>query len=176
MTQLFGGGTNNAQDTLVVVSLWQIHLLNLTQGLGRSCIAGQNHQITTLIEQPIHTLQSVMVHGIKRSVAVGRSCIVAQIQIVILRQRIHYTAHHGQSPVTRIKYPDFTLCDFLGICHVLVCSLLQKKRTAVLTAVLKYKVFANYFFNMAAITAAVISSDGLALQTTEPVELSITCA
>ena len=64
----------------------QIILLDTAQGFGRRRIAGQYHQPATSAEEKPHRFESEAIHDVERSRTVGRTGIVAEIQIVILRK------------------------------------------------------------------------------------------
>lgn len=99
----FGGRTDNAQDSCFSVKLFQIILLNAAQRFCRCGVTGQNNKRTVLPKQPLYTLQGVTVHCFKAAGTVRRPGIVAEVEIVILRQCIHQRTQHGKAAITGIE-------------------------------------------------------------------------
>ena len=92
------------QHTAVGVDAGQVVLLYGAKSLGRCGVACHNHQPASLPEQVFHSLQGEVVHQLKRAAAIGCAGIVAQIQIVVLRQQRFDVAQHSQTSVTRVEY------------------------------------------------------------------------
>jgi hypothetical protein len=99
-------GPDHAQYPAVRRYPGQVRLLDAAKGLGRSGIAGEYHQGTALLEKPLYALQRIVIDGLERSVAIWRPGIIAQVDIIILRQPVHHFFQYGQSAITRIEYTD----------------------------------------------------------------------
>jgi hypothetical protein len=79
-------GAHNAQHAPPLSYFRQIYLLNGTQSLCRRGVAGKRHQRAALLKKPFYALQSVFVNGVETARTIGRARIVAEINIIVLRQ------------------------------------------------------------------------------------------
>ena len=96
---LFDGGAYDTEHAAVGVDERQIVLLNRAKRLGRCGVAGENHQMTSLVEEVAHGFECEAVHDVKRARAVGRTRVVAEIYVVILRQQLPYLVQYSESAV-----------------------------------------------------------------------------
>ncbi len=80
--------------------------MNRTQGFGGCRVAGKYDERTALRQQPLYALQGVTVHSIKAAGAVRRPGIVAEVEVVVLRQVGHQLAQHRKAAVTGIENTD----------------------------------------------------------------------
>ena len=63
---------------------FQVVLLYGPEGFCGGGIAGQYHQRASLVKEPLHCFQRVLVHLLEAPGAVGRTCIVAHVQVIVL--------------------------------------------------------------------------------------------
>ena len=62
----------------------EIFLLNCSQGLRRSCVAGQDHQVASLVEKPLNTFECVMINRVEWTVTVRCPGVIPQVEIIVL--------------------------------------------------------------------------------------------
>ena len=105
----FHRGADNAQHAAVGVYLRQVALLNGAQCLGRGGVAGQYHEAAAALEEHLDCLKRVLVNHLERVRPVRRAGIVAEIQIVVLRQQLPYLPQYRQSAIARVEHADRTI-------------------------------------------------------------------
>src|SRR5690606_14730392 len=81
----------------------QIILLYGSERFGRRGITGKDNQGTSLFKKPFHTLQRILVNGIKRSVSIRRSCIIAKVDVIISGQFGNNFLQDGKTTIARIE-------------------------------------------------------------------------
>ena len=84
----------------------QVVLLNAAQGFGRGRVTGQDDQLAPHLEQLENSLAGELVHNLEGTRSVGRTGIVAQINVIVLGKRLTYLAKNGQAAVAGIEHPD----------------------------------------------------------------------
>ena len=99
-------GAYNPQHPLVGGDAGQIVLLNRTQRLSRSRVAGQDYQRTPLVEEVQHRLFGKLIDNLKRPCTVRGPGIVAQIEVVVLRQPLAHLFENGEAAVSRVEDTD----------------------------------------------------------------------
>ena len=104
--KLFHSRTYHAEHALGRVYCRQIVLLYCAQGFCRRCIAGENHERATFVEQISDSLKGETVYNIKRSCAVWSTCVVAEIYVVMLWKRLTYFVENRKAAVSGVKDAD----------------------------------------------------------------------
>ena len=84
-TYALGRGTYHAEHAACGVEHGQVVLLYGTQSLGRGRVAGQDDKVAAHREQFYHGLARKLVHHVERARPVGGACVVAEVQVVVLR-------------------------------------------------------------------------------------------
>ena len=100
------GRTNHAQDAPRGVPPREVALLDRAQRLGRSRVASQDYQRAPLVEEVQHRLFGELVDNLKRPCTVGGTGIVAQIEVVVLRQPLAHLFENGEAAVSRVEDTD----------------------------------------------------------------------
>ncbi len=77
VTHDLGGGADHAQDPVVRCETRKVLLLNRTQRLRGRRIAGKDDQRTSLLKEPAHRLQRVLMNGGEGAMAIGCTSIIA---------------------------------------------------------------------------------------------------
>ena len=85
--------------------LWQPLLLQLSKRQGRSRIARDQDQRAALREQPLDGRLGQSRDFLRGSSAVGRICVVAQIDKVLLRHRTAQLGQHREPAKARVNTP-----------------------------------------------------------------------
>ena len=76
--------------------------------VSRRGVTSHNHQCRIFLRQQVmHALPGVFVNHFKRARSVGRTCVVAQVDIVVHRQRMTHLFQDGQAAVTAVKNTYF---------------------------------------------------------------------
>ena len=95
--------TDYAQHPTSRVPLWQVPLLDRTQCLCRCRIASQDYKLASLIEKRLHSLLCKTIHDFERTRTIGRTGIIAQINIIIPRHCCSDLIKNGKPPVTGVE-------------------------------------------------------------------------
>ena len=99
-------GDQHPQDPAVRVALRQIDLLDAAQGPGRGGVAGQDDELAPVGEEIVHRLLGEALHHAVRAGAVGNPGVVAQVEIVVIRQELEKLPQHHQAAESGIKHAD----------------------------------------------------------------------
>ena len=114
-------GADYTQDAAIRIDLWQIFLLNATQSLGRGCVAGKDNQRTAHRKEFLNGLQSKLIDYIERTCSIGSTCIITQVDVVVLRHSLTNTIQDGESAQSGVEHTDrSTLPRFQVVCHEVV--------------------------------------------------------
>ena len=98
--------TNHAQDAAIGVPLWQVYLLDATQGFGGGSVTTQYDKVTPHLKEAQHSLTGELVNDFERTGTVGCTGIIAEVQVVVLGQQLAYAVQNGQSAVAAIENAD----------------------------------------------------------------------
>ena len=98
-----GGGTDDAKHAAAGVETGQVVLLYGAQGLGRGGVAGQDDQRATHIKKTPHSLKREFINTLEAARTIGRTGIVAQVEVVVLRQVASYLPEYRQATVAAVK-------------------------------------------------------------------------
>ena len=95
----FGRGADYAKHAARGVDARQVVLLDGAQGLGRRRVAGYDDQAAAHREQPPDGFEREAVDHVERARPVRSAGVVAQVDVVILRQEAAHLVEDGQSAV-----------------------------------------------------------------------------
>ena len=98
--------TYHAQHTASRSQMRQVVLLNGAQRLCRSGVTSQDNERTSQLEKLAYGLKRKIINHFERTGAIRRTGIIAQINIVVLRQQLAYLSQYGQSSVSGIEYAN----------------------------------------------------------------------
>ncbi len=115
--QRFNQGHKNPQNALV---LWNPVFLHLAQRRRTRGVAGQNHQITALIKQPLHCRGGQVIDIFGRAHTIWRMGTVTQIHKRHIRQAFLHSIQHRQPTQSTIKNTDRHQVDptaYIALCH-----------------------------------------------------------
>ncbi len=104
--------TDDAQDAAVRVADGQVLLLDAPQGLGRRGVAGDDDEGAAPAEEVLDGLAGELVDHLLGAAAVGRTGVVAQVQVVILRQRLDDAPQHREPPETGVEKTNHSLIRY----------------------------------------------------------------
>ena len=82
---------------------FEVPLLDRTQCLCRCRIASQDYKLASLIEKRLHSLLCKTIHDFERTRTIGRTGIIAQINIIIPRHCCSDLIKNGKPPVTGVE-------------------------------------------------------------------------
>ena len=102
----FHRGADDTQYAPGGVQVGQVVLLDGAQGFGRGRVAGQDDQVAAPGEEVGDALQRVAVYHVERACAVGRAGVVAQVDVVVLRQGGAYLLQDGEASVAGVEHAD----------------------------------------------------------------------
>ena len=94
-------------------NLWQIVLLN-----GPQCFLWQKpycrpvSPVSIPGQKPFDTLQRIVVNGFKERLPLRRSCIIPQVEIIILRQFVDHFLQNGKPPHSQVKHANGEACAY----------------------------------------------------------------
>ena len=94
---------DDAEHTPLGIPLWQIMLLDRAQRFCRCGVTAKDHQLTAHLEELLYGLTREFIDDIKRARAIRSSCVVAKIDIIVLRQQLSDAMQYGQSAIAGIK-------------------------------------------------------------------------
>lgn len=103
LTYDLGSGANDAKHTARGVEFGKVNLLYRPKSLCRSRVAAKDDEIATQLKQTYNSLTCELINNIERTRTVRRTGIVAEIHIVVLRQKASDTVENGQAAIARIK-------------------------------------------------------------------------
>lgn len=83
-------------------------LLDRAESLGGGGVTSQNHQVATTAEKFLDSLTSKIEDDIETTGAVRGSGIIAEIEVVILREDAFHLLKDGKTAITGIEYADTT--------------------------------------------------------------------
>ena len=86
---------------------WEVTLLNGTQCLGRSSVAGEDDKRTTEVKQTLHGLEREFINALEAAGTIRGTGIIAQVEIIVLRQKTAYLTQNGETAVTAVKDADW---------------------------------------------------------------------
>ena len=98
-----GGGTDNAEDTAGAVYKRQILALDGAKGLCGGGIAGKNDQGAPHLKEPFYALEGIFMDGSKRTVTIGCTGIITQIDIIILWEELADRLEHRETAVAGVE-------------------------------------------------------------------------
>ena len=101
-------GPNDPEHPPVRAGSGQIALLDAAQRLGRSGVAGDDHQRTASLEERLHALERESKHDFERAIAVGRARIVTEVDVVVIRQLGPDALEDGQATESAVEDADRT--------------------------------------------------------------------
>ena len=104
----FRRGTYHAEHTAVGVYLRQVILLYRPQGFGGGGVAGEDDEMASHAEQFLHCLTSELIYDVERPWTIRSTGVVAEIEIVVLRQQLTHLMKDGQSAIAGIEHSDRT--------------------------------------------------------------------
>lgn len=84
----------------------QVALLYRPQGFGRSGVAGEDYEVAALVEQMPYGLEREAVYEVERACAVGRACVVAEVEEVGVGDDPPQFAQYSEASVARVEYSD----------------------------------------------------------------------
>lgn len=98
-------GADDTQHTAMPqwVNSWQVNLLDGAQSLGRCGITSQDDKIGAHGEELIDRLERKTIYHIERAGAVRSARIVAEVDIIVVREHLAHRAENGQSAIAGIK-------------------------------------------------------------------------
>ena len=108
MSDTFCRRTYNSEHSSLGVYTRKVVLLYSAQCLCRCRIAGYNHEVATKVKEFHYGLSRKLIYYIKRAWSVWCSCIVAEIQIIVLRHELPHLMKYCQTSVTRVKHSNRT--------------------------------------------------------------------
>ena len=103
LTYDLGSGANDAKHTARGVEFGKVNLLYSPESFCRSSVAAKDDEVATQLKQTYNSLTRELIDDIERARTVRRTSIVAEIHIVVLRQKVSDTVENGQSAIARIK-------------------------------------------------------------------------
>ena len=115
LTYSFDGRAYDTEHAAVGGKEGQVLLLDGAQCLGGCGVASKDDERTTQGKEFLDCLQGKLVNDVEGACAVGRACIVAKIDIVVLWQTVADAFEYGQSSVAIFKNSDGS--------HVVSCLL-----------------------------------------------------
>ena len=105
-----GGGTDDAKHAAAGVEAGQVVLLYGAQGLGRGGVTAQDNQLASHLKQSLYGLTCELIDHLERTGTIGRTGVVAQIEIVIVGQQLAYAVEDGESSVSAVEDADGAGC------------------------------------------------------------------
>ena len=108
--ELFHRRTDYAENSSRGVDSRQVMLLDGSQCLGRSGIAGEYYQAAAAAEKIANRFKREAVNDIKRAGAIRGAGVVAEIYVIVGRERAAYFLEDGKAAVAGIEdsnWPGF---------------------------------------------------------------------
>ena len=105
----FGSRSDDTEHTAVGCMLGQVVLLNGTQSFGGGGVAAEDDERATQFEKFLDGLQGELIHNIKRTRTIRCACVVAKIDVVVLRHTLTNAIKNGQTAIARIEDTNGTL-------------------------------------------------------------------
>ena len=102
----FNGGAYHSEHAPRRVEIREVALLNRTQRLGRRRVAGKDDEVASALEQRPDSLKSELIDNVKRAGAVGSAGVVAEVEVVVMRQSPPHFFENCQAAVARIEHSD----------------------------------------------------------------------
>ena len=94
---------DDPEHALLAAPTLEVILLNGAQRLCRGSIAGKDNQFAPTAEEFFNRLKRVAVDNLEGVGTIGRTCVIAQVEVVVLGQSLANLTQNGQSAVTGIK-------------------------------------------------------------------------
>lgn len=105
-TDGFDRGTYHAEHALCGVEAFKVAFLYGAESLCRGRVAGQYDERTALGEEVLYGLERILVDDVVGVGTVGGTCVVAEVEIVVLWQELAYLAENGESAVAGVENAD----------------------------------------------------------------------
>lgn len=100
----FNGWSDNAEDAACgVAHAGEVALLDAAQCLGGSGVAGEDDQRASGIEEMAHSLQGELIDALEGTGTVGGTCVVAQVEVVVLGHELADFLQNGEAAITAVK-------------------------------------------------------------------------
>ncbi len=115
----FGSRSDDTEHTAVGCMLGQVVLLDGTQGFGGGCVAAEDDERTTKLEKFLDGLQGELIHNIKRTRTIRCACVVAKIDVVVLRHALANAIKNGQTAIARIEDTNGTLLHVVRLIYLM---------------------------------------------------------
>ena len=103
-----GRGADYAEHAARGVEARQVILLDGAQSLGRRRVAGQDDEAAAHGEELYDGFARELVHHVERARPVRRTGVVAEVQVVVLRQHAAHLVQDGKSAVAGVEHSDRT--------------------------------------------------------------------
>ena len=84
----------------------QVALLDRAQGAGGGRVAGEDDQRATGVEQPLDRFERVVVDHVEAARAVGRPCVVGQVEVVVAGELSPQGLEDGEAAESGIEDAD----------------------------------------------------------------------
>lgn len=101
-----GGGPDDAEHAPVGVPLWEVVLLDGAQGLSGGRVASDDDEMASHLEEFLYGLPCELIDDVERSWSVGRACVVAEVEVVVLWQQLANAMQDGKATVTAVEDAD----------------------------------------------------------------------
>ena len=92
-------GADDAQHAALAAEAGEVVLLNGAEGFGRSGVAGQDDEFATAVEEGGDGFKGVAIDHIERARTIGGSCVVAKVEVVVLREEFANLPQNGQAAI-----------------------------------------------------------------------------
>ena len=83
-------------------------LLDRAKGFGRGCVAGDHHEVASDREEFLNSLTGEIENELEAAGAIGSAGIVAEIDVIVLRQPAADFLEDGEASVTGVENSDRT--------------------------------------------------------------------
>ena len=93
----------NPEHALLATPALEVILLNGAQRLCGGGVAGKDDQFAPTAEEFFNRLKRVAIDNLERVGTIGRTCVIAQVEVVVLGQSLANLPQNGQSAVAGIK-------------------------------------------------------------------------
>ena len=110
----FHRGANHTEHAPIGGQAGEILLLNGAERFGRRGVASQNDEFAAPREEFLYRLEGVAIHHVEGARTVGGTCIVAEVEVVVVGQSVADLSQNRQATVAGIKNADHGLSEIKG--------------------------------------------------------------
>jgi hypothetical protein len=78
-------------------------LLDGAESFGRGCVAGEDDEGTPTVEEVTDSLEGKLIDNLEGPRAVGRTSIIAQVEVVVLGHELADFPQNGEAAITAVE-------------------------------------------------------------------------